>query len=460
MTPGTTASGAALPRADAQAGPTGAPAVGADPGPPEETVREGFFPYASTRLRGLPFTVWALQLYLFIGFGAIDEEWPSVGKVRPRLLLGALVLFNAVVLALERAFTTKSGLSIPHRPMAWCLAFLAASWLSTVWAYSYDLAYDAQMQHTVTLLAFVLVVAIARTRREFLVTVLVVAAGHGFFVLRSFQEWLNGKYMYTMGVVRMMGAGESYADPNSFAATIVIALPVVAWVGIRTRSKFVRFCCACYGALTSLCVVYTHSRSGLVLLCLTLLYVMFAMPRLWPKVAFGAAIFGIGVVMVAGMKPAELQRYLSLVSGDTYTKDESTTGRIDGYRVGFQMLRERPVLGVGPGNWAIYRQRKVDGSALQPHNVTGELVSSRGLLGTITFLGYLASTVLFGVREIRRRRRSASPWDRAVASFCAAVLFSLLLLLVSGLGAHNLTRNAWYWAPGLMVAAAACRREP
>ena len=37
------------------------------------------------------------------------------------------------------------------------------------------------------------------------------------------------------------------------------------------------------------------------------------------------------------------------------------------------------------------------------------------------------------------------------------MLFTLLLLLISGIAAHNLGRWAWSWAPALLLAAVTCR---
>jgi hypothetical protein len=43
-------------------------------------------------LRGLPAAFWILQAYLFIATTFLDEEWPSIGALRPRLILGTLAL--------------------------------------------------------------------------------------------------------------------------------------------------------------------------------------------------------------------------------------------------------------------------------------------------------------------------------------------------------------------------------
>ena len=56
-----------------------------------------WFDFASTSLSGLPFSLWVLELYLFIGITLLDVEWKSIGALRPRLILGGLALVEGVV---------------------------------------------------------------------------------------------------------------------------------------------------------------------------------------------------------------------------------------------------------------------------------------------------------------------------------------------------------------------------
>jgi O-antigen ligase len=170
-------------------------------------------------------------------------------------------------------------------------------------------------------------------------------------------------------------------------------------------------------------------------------------------------VVALGAFLVAGLSEEQTKRILSIISSDTYEKDMSTRGRIEGYEVGWRILTENPLLGVGPGNWPAYRMRKVDGNPLEPHNLTGQLIATRGIAGTLTFVGYLVASVVFSLRLARRRWRSPEPWERATARLAVTGVFVLLLLLVAGLAGHNLERPNWVWMPALVVAAAACKPE-
>ena len=434
------------------------------PVPPESAssragTYRGWFSLASTSLAGLSAPFWILMGYLFLGVTFLDEEWPSIGRFRPRLVLGGL----ALAIAVSRYFSAPRR-RVPERTehrfvAAWLVAFLVAGALSALWAFEPSLASDAQLAHTTTAIGFFLLLAIVRTRREVLVTLLVFAAASGFYLLRSATEYLNGKHQFTMGVSRMMGAGNSLADPNSFGGTIAFSLPLILWAGIRARSRLLRLCVLCYGLLSAWCAISTHSRSGFILLVLNVAWAFVAIPSTRARVAIAAVLLGLGVYLVGFQTKNAMERYASIFSKDTYKNESSTRGRIEGYEIAGKMLKEEPFLGVGPGCWSVYRMRKIDGEKLMPHNMPGQLTATTGLLGAGTFLGYLLAVLSFGLAVRRRRARSADPWDLAVRSLAATTLFTFLLLLVSGTAAHNIERSAWYLMPALLACAARATDE-
>jgi O-antigen ligase len=428
---------------------------------PRADVAEGVggFTLRDLSPRGLSPAFWFLLLYLFIGLSYVDEEWPRLGALRPRFILGSLLLLTVAVRILGAANRSRKGLQPPDAVTAWWGAYVLATVLATLWAYDFALSKEWMLGARLpALFCFALIVALVRARREFLLVVIVFCLAHGAFLARSFQEFFNGRHLYTMGVVRMVGAGLSNADPNSFAATIVFALPLVLWVGLHARSRLLQAASAAYFLLTGWAVLLTRSRSGVILLGLTVLWLLAALPGRKAK-AWGTAIV-VALVLAGATQLSEsaLNRYKGMLTGgSTESERESTHGRIEGYQVAWRIFKEQPITGVGPGNWASYRMRHVDGLTMMPHNLAGLLLATLGLLGTVTFTGYVLATFLRGRRERRARKGLVDPWDRAVRSFAGAMLFTLLLLLISGIAAHNLGRWAWSWAPGLLLAAVTCR---
>lgn len=418
----------------------------------------GAFGLADAWPRGLSAVLWLLLLYLLVGLTNFDEEWPSLGALKPRFFLGALLLLAVVVRILVAAARARRGPAPPDAVTTWWGAFAVAALLSTLWAFDFAVSFDRLLDATFpALFCFPLIVALVRTRRQFLVVVMLFCLANGLYLARSFTEFFSGRHVYTMGVVRMVGVGQSHADPNSFAATVAFTLPLVLWTTLYTRSWLVRAGGAAYGMLAVWAIVLTRSRGGLVLLLLTVFWFLAALPgrkaKVWGVVVLAVLLAGVSTQI----SESAWHRYTGILTGgSTASERESTHGRIEGLKVAWGIFQERPVLGVGPGCWAAYRMRKVDGMTMNPHNLPGQLLATVGLVGTVTFAGYLLASFLRAGRERRARKGLADPWERAVRSFAGAMAFTLLLHLVAGLAAHNLERWSWFWAPGLLVAAVTC----
>lgn len=426
-------------------------------GPPADGESFDFSLRSSVGSTRLSASFLLLQAYLFMSQSAVDEHFAVFGALRPRLLLGLLVLTVAVVQGLHGKIKAGEGLTLRHVQSRWLAAFIIAGVFSTVWAYDSGVAREPLVAHVLAALSYMLILSLVHTRREFLITILTICAGAGLFILLSLWEWFHGRHDFTMGVLRMQGAGSMYRDPNSFGATIMFVLPIFVWVGIYSTSWVLRVASMGYGVMAAYCTFKTSSRSALVLLVLTGLWTLTVLKRSSHRVVAVVVLSGACVVLLSTLSPSQVARIKSLASSETYAREESTVGRIEGYAVGFEMLRRRPGLGVGPGNWAVYRQRKMDGKVLHAHNLAGSLVAERGGVGTFTFLVFLWVSVLFGWRAMLRLRHSPDAWERAVARFCFAMLCVYALLLVSGLGAHNLDRPNWYWASALMIVSVYCR---
>lgn len=429
-------------------------------------VRRGFFPFAESHLAGLAPLFWCLQLYIFLSVSALDEHFETtirsvlpgaLSDLGPRMLIGSLTL----LMALGAIVTRRRALppAVRRAPTAWLIGFGVASLFSTLWAYLPGFAIDAFIGHFTSMLSFALILVIVRTRRELVLTLLTFCAAIGVYLLLSWWEWRGGRYDYAQGVIRMVGAGSAYADPNSFAATLVFAMPLMTWVFVHTSRTWVRVCAVAFVTLAALAVLKTSSRSGLVLFCMALAWALLFLPRGRMKSAALVVTLIGAMTLPAMLSASQVQRIETIFSGRTYAKEESTHGRVEGYVVAWKMFGQRPLLGVGPGNWSPYRQAKMDGNPLMPHNLGGQLLATRGAVGTVTFLAFLAATLGLAWSTYRRRKAAGGDWNAAVSKLACAMLMTYALLFVSGLGAHNLTRPNWYWCSALLLVALTCRED-
>ena len=81
----------------------------------------------------------------------------------------------------------------------------------------------------------------------------------------AWEFFVHDRYIYRMGIKRMVGIDVTYGDPNSFAASICYSLPLT-WALIRSHFEHpgVKLFLWSYGLLALVAIVFTGSRSGMV----------------------------------------------------------------------------------------------------------------------------------------------------------------------------------------------------
>jgi len=273
----------------------------------------------------------------------------------------------------------------------------------------------------------------------------------GLYLLHSFREFLGGRHTYRMGISRMIGVDATLGDPNSFGASIVFALPIVAalWrASIDGRRG--RLLLTGYVGLSSLCILLTGSRSSLLGLLLWFAIIIWNTPYRFK--AFAAFVVAAPLAFVA--LPESLQtRFETIINPDVGPANakESGEGRKQGLIMGFQQWANNPLSGIGPGAW-----RPANRTQIESHNLYGQLVGETGTLGLVSFLAILYC-FWQNLRAIRRVRKSVPEWENdLVFTLPSAIGVSVCLLLFMGNFGHNLFRFTWLWYGGFLIIARYC----
>ena len=197
-------------------------------------------------------------------------------------------------------------------------------------------------------------------------------------------------------------------DPNAFAMLIAFAIPLALLLVIRSPNLLHRLfwgacCLLLLGGMTK-----TESRSGLVVLALSLLIGIWhyraqlthIRPRHLGFVMLGAAIvIPLAIYAMPAGYMARIQS-LSILSAGSKAQDESLGRRASYIVVGSQMIREHPVLGSGPGTFPLHyattgyakafsANRKIGDLYRRAHNTYLEIFSELGVPAGLFFVGML-----------------------------------------------------------------------
>jgi putative inorganic carbon (HCO3(-)) transporter len=194
------------------------------------------------------------------------------------------------------------------------------------------------------------------------------------------------------------------------------------------------------------CLILTFSRGGwigfvvslFVFLVLLVFWYIPELPTAWRPWAMPVLLGGtLGTLVLAMLLVEPLRdRFLSMFLG---RKDSSNNFRMNVWSSVIEMIRDRPILGIGPGNTAfnkIYPQyMKARFSALSAYSIFLEVAVETGFIGFCCFLWLLIVTFNQGIQQLRRLRESASPQGFWLVAAIAAMF---------GMLSHGLVDTVWY----------------
>lgn len=206
------------------------------------------------------------------------------------------------------------------------------------------------------------------------------------------------------------------------------------------------------------CLRYTDSRGawiGFLVLMVGFLVLMWywwspLMPRFWRRWALPAGLGGLAAAIIVAVVLVEplRDRVSSIFLG---RKDSSNNFRMNVWASVIDMIRDRPVLGIGPGNTAfnkvypLYMRPRY--SALSAYSVLLEITVETGFIGLMTFLWLLVVTVNQGIFQLKRLRDALffpQESNNFVQNPRDGFWLIAALATLAGMMAHGFVDTVWY----------------
>lgn len=245
-----------------------------------------------------------------------------------------------------------------------------------------------------------------------------------------------------------MGGG-NISDANHFAAALVLLFPFVFY---RTfsQNKLIALGAAilCFGVIMAIFI--SVSRGGLLGMLALIIFMILAFREQRKKIL--AFIVIIGISSAPFITESQLERLATLQQATSQEqRDASAQSRVDFWRLAFQLFKENPLFGVGPGNFMYYSGFMVE---RQPYGVPGhvthslwfEILSQGGLMMAIPF-----SIMLFRFfRNSIRLARHYKANGQHESAICVQIpLIGLGAFLVCATFLDRLVYEPIYWCLGL-----------
>jgi putative inorganic carbon (HCO3(-)) transporter len=198
--------------------------------------------------------------------------------------------------------------------------------------------------------------------------------------------------------------------------------------------------------VNSACLVLTFSRGGwigfvvliFVFLVLLLYWYSVRLPEAWRPWAMPVLLGGsVGLMVLAVLFVGPVRdRVASIFIG---RRDSSNNFRMNVWSSVVEMIRDRPILGIGPGNNAfnkIYpRYMHTRFSALSAYSIFLEVLVETGFIGFSCFLWLLIVTFNQGIQQLSRLRGSANYQGFWLVGAIAGMV---------GILSHGLVDTVWY----------------
>ncbi|WP_161602539.1 O-antigen ligase family protein [Tautonia marina] len=338
----------------------------------------------------------------------------------------------------------SSGLSVAYFLFA---VSMIMCWVLSPWSSSVS-SQTLIENYLKVLIFFVILITTIQSERELKLILLGFLGVNALYMLHSFREYLSGRHVYRMGMARMIGVDTSLGDPNSFAASVMYALPLVTLIGAIIPGRKGRLLTVGYVGLSMACIFLSGSRSALVGLIIWATMMSLNVKR---KLRWIVLIAVLGPLCWSLLPPDHQTRFYTLIdpSVGPANAQESAESRGEGFRLGQKLFAEYPLTGCGPGAWI-----PATGSPVESHNLYGQVMGEMGLIGVMTFstIVFLMTSHVLSIRSLRRRTLPCTSND-FLRSLAVAIGQALILLLVLGWGGHNLFRFTWLWYGAFLIVA-------
>jgi O-antigen ligase len=258
------------------------------------------------------------------------------------------------------------------------------------------------------LVVFVLMMNTLTTPKRLEQITWVVLACCGLIAAESLFDYARGVNLVEGG--RLSGPGNGmFSNSNDLAMNMVTFLPVAAvFAMMRRYSAARRLTAAGIGAMMLATIIFTKSRGGMLGLGAMLLALLFYGQKI--RRGFGMS----AVVVLLAASPFVPSSYWERMSSITDAQKDQTefTGsreaRRDLMETGIQVFLERPLTGVGAGQFKNYNPpwRKTQWN--ETHNALIQVASEVGVLGLLAF-AFLIVRAWMAAAATRRMLKTAGP---------------------------------------------------
>jgi putative inorganic carbon (HCO3(-)) transporter len=350
--------------------------------------------------------------------------------------LSGLVLVLAWVIRISTQSSRQTRLLFTDYPGLSYVFVLFLGWvlLSSTWAENTANAFNQCTRFLLVAVLYVIVYTALKTRRQLMIVIGAFVAGTAYTAAYGLVKRPS---LDTVDAGRLVS---TIADPNYLAASLIAGIALAGAGIVAARGKpLLQFGAAGALAFCLAAFVLTGSRGGIVGLAVALIAAVVVSGR-WRAVTTAAvlALVTLGIGYFSLYAPPEItNRIDSVTQGEARQQD----GRTTIWMVGWRMVEDNPIRGVGAGNFedksvnyvlepgTTYRtDRVIDRPGVSHNSYLGPL-AELGIVGALLFVSIIGFSVLCAWRAANR---FAQAEDLPMEALARGVVVASVGILAAG----------------------------
>ncbi len=351
----------------------------------------------------------------------------ALKSLHPARNLAFLVIFLWIV----HAIVYRDIHFVKTKQTLFLIGFLICMFISSTYYFDYSFPIFLEMGTKAFVLYFIIVSLINSRKRliyliRFLVCCSIVSASSGIY------QYIHhiGVYYAPEGILRICGPDE---DPNVFATNLTLSLPLVFALFYGSTHKRVKALLLGVAALLIVTVILTFSRAGMIQLCVVL-WLSVGLRLMKKYKAVGIIFILILLAIGAYLVPV---KYFERMETMVNFSDPAIGKRLDGWKVGMDMIHDNPFKGVGFGLFRYeFLERSVTGTdsrfklALAAHNLFIQTTAEMGVFG-LAFLMLIIYCVFSDLKKAGRQFLARG--DIVFGEITKALWISFFVFLLGGM---------------------------
>jgi O-antigen ligase len=377
----------------------------------------------------------------------------SISHISQSFSLTAITLVGWLVLAgwMLNVALTKQPIIFP-REWRYLVAFIAWGLVSFFWTVD-PIKVVQKIPTAIQLLGFyLLVINLVNSKdklyRLFWILIAGCLIGSGMTIYHFLERSLHGLNM------RRIALGEG-GDVNNFPDTLLLVIPFLFLSIIFGKSKLWRLGLLATTIAILMALFIGISRQAVLGLAV-IIVLMFIKYR---KQAPNLIVF-VPICILAGLyfMPEKFWNRMTEYGTDkTYHESIDYNPRLDIWSVGWTMIKENPLLGVGlnsfKADFGSYLEVRPDitfhKTAAAPHNIYVQVLAELGIIGAVLFFMAIVAHLRSGYNAVRSFEGKE---DQSGGMIAVSVLLSFPGLLVAGMFG-NILYTKFFWLSMTLIGA-------